>query len=350
MNATPPAFLPGVNYPWSKFNGRNNYGCDFGRNIWGSHAGVSAHRDEVARDFAGIASSGARVARWFVFTDGRAGIRWNADGTLGGPGEHLFDDLDAALAIARAHDVQLCLVLFDYLWMFKTEVRDAAGNAIFTTHPELFTTAVGRHRLLTGLIDPVLERYGSGGPQADLGRYVHSFDVINEPDWVTAGLEPSRDPNKLPKAMMPDDLRHLVRAVADRVHERTPSLVTVGGGRAKFASEWDRADYGLDFIQVHLYLDTRDPRRDLDLRTLTCDELRVAKPVLIGEFPGNGHFQHPPTFALPTCSMEEYLAFAEGGGYFGAWPWSFKGVDGFGAVNASTLFAWIADHSGIANA
>jgi hypothetical protein len=350
MTATSSRFLPGVNYPWSRFNGRNNYGCDFGRNIWGSHAGVSAHRDEVAQDFAGVASAGAKVARWFVFTDGRSGIHWNADGTFGGTGEHLFDDLDAALAIAGENGVQLCLVLFDYLWMHKTEVRDSSGRLIFSTHPELFTTEAGRQQLLTGLIEPMLERYGTGGPQAHLGRHIHSFDVINEPDWVTAGLQPSRDRNKVPKPMTLDDLRHLVRGIADRVHQRASSLVTVGGGRARFASEWDRDEYGLDFIQVHLYLDTRDPGRDLDLRTVDCSALRVSKPVLIGEFPGNGHFQHPPTFALPTCSMEEYLAFAESGGYLGAWPWSFKGVDGFGAVNGATLLAWVAQHTGAANA
>jgi hypothetical protein len=350
VNGTSSGLLPGVNYPWSKFNGRNNYGCDFGRNIWGSHAGVSAHREEVVQDFAAIAGSGARVARWFLFTDGRAGIQWNADGTIGGPGEHLFDDLDAALTIAGEKGVQLCLVLFDYLWMFKTEVRDAAGTLIFTTHPELFTTAAGREQLFASLIEPVLDRYGTGGPQAELGRHIHSFDVINEPDWATAGLEPSKDRNKLAKAMTLDDLRQLARGIADRVHQRTNSLVTVGGGRARFAAEWDRDEYALDFIQVHLYLDTRDPRRDLDLRNVPCADLRVSKPVLIGEFPGNGHFQHPPTFALPTCSMEEYLAFAASGGYLGAWPWSFKGVDGFGAVNGATLFAWYANQTGAANA
>jgi hypothetical protein len=350
MSPLPTSFLPGINYPWSRFNGKNNYGCDFGVNIWGSHGGVSAHPDEVRQDFEGIAATGARVARWFVFTDGRGGIRWNADGTFGGPADHLFDDLDAALDIAGQHGVQLCLVLFDFLWMFKSEVRDATGKLLFSTHPELLLSEAGRQQLLSGLIEPVLDRYGRNGPRADLGRHIHSFDVMNEPDWVTAELEPSRDPNKLQRPMMRPDLRSLVRGIADRVHERTDSLVTVGGGRARFASEWDQEVYGLDFLQVHLYLDTRDPERDLDLRTIACEDLGLSKPLLIGEFPGNGHFQHPPAFALPSCSMEEYLAFAQSGGYLGAWPWSFKGIDAFGAVNAATLQAWVARNADAANA
>lgn len=236
--------------------------------------------------------------------------------------------------------MQLCLVLFDYLWMFDEEVRDGAGTLLFRTHPEAFTTASGRGRVLERLIEPLLRRYGRGGPRETLGAWIHSFDVMNEPDWVTAELEPSRDPNKLTRPMGLGDLRALVRGVADRVHERTGSLVTVGGGRAKFTSEWDDDAYGLDYLQVHLYLDTRHLARDLDLRTTPVEALRVKRPVVVGEFPANGHFRHPPTFALPTCSMQEYLDYAHRGGYLGAWPWSFNGIDEFGAVDGAALAAW----------
>jgi hypothetical protein len=337
-------FVPGVNYPWTRFQGKNNYGCDFGRNVWGGHGGVSRNREQVGIDFAAMAAAGARVARWFVFTDGRGGVRWTADGTLEGHAEHFFDDMDAALEIAAAHGVQLCLVLFDHLWMFTSEARDGAGALVFRTHPELFMSAGGRDAVFERLIDPLMTRYGTGGVRADLGAWIHSFDVMNEPDWATAELEPSRDPKKLARPMTLADLRELVRGVADRVHERTRSLVTVGGGRARFASEWDNEAYGLDYLQVHLYLDTRRLASDLDLRTTPCAALRLAKPLVIGEFPANGHFRHPEASAPPTCSMEEYLDYARRGGYLGAWPWSFNGIDEFGAVSRAAFAAWVAGH------
>ena len=337
-------FWAGLNYPWSRFHGKNNYGCDFGLNVWGSHGGVSAHADEIGHDFAAIAATGARVARWFVFTDGRSGIDWSADGTVSGPATHLWADLDAALTIALEHRVRLCLVLFDYLWMFRSEVRDASNRVLFTTHPEVMATPEGRERLFARLVEPLLERYGRSGSHAPLGGAIHSFDVINEPDWVTEGLEPSRDPQKLPRALTRASLEALVGGVAERVHALTDSLVTVGGGRARFAAEWDRPVYGLDYLQVHLYLDTRDPERDLDLRRVPAPELGLSRPIAIGEFPGNGHLQAPPEFVLPICSMEEYLDCARTGEYVGAWPWSFKGIDGFGAVDRAQFQTWVARH------
>jgi hypothetical protein len=61
--------IRGINYPWTVFDGRANYGCDFGRNKWSSHTGVTAHLDDVRADFKAMSGAGVEVARWFVFTD-----------------------------------------------------------------------------------------------------------------------------------------------------------------------------------------------------------------------------------------------------------------------------------------
>ena len=75
---------------------------------------------------------------------------------------------------------------------------------------------------------------------------------------------------------------------------------------------WDRAEYGLDFIQVHSYPDERHPDRDASLFGRPAEALGVSKPVLIGEFPG--------------AHLGKYRALARDGGYLGAWPWSFKAL------------------------
>lgn len=66
--------------------------------------------------------------------------------------------------------------------------------------------------------------------------------------------------------------------------------------------------------------------------------------MLIGEFPGNGGRQHPPGTAPAPESLEDYLNWARDGGYLGAWPWSFKGVDAIGAIDATAMRSWIALH------
>ena len=65
--------------------------------------GVSTRRGAVDRDFAAMAALGFRVARWFVFCDGRSGIVYDEAGMPWGPDAHLFGDLDAALEIALGH-------------------------------------------------------------------------------------------------------------------------------------------------------------------------------------------------------------------------------------------------------
>ena len=109
--------IAGINYPWTVFQGRPNYGCDFGRNQWNSHAGVTAHLDEVNADFAAMAAAGIEVARWFVFTDGRGGVDWSMNGELGGIAGRFDDDMTAALDIASTHGMRLCLVLVDFAWL-----------------------------------------------------------------------------------------------------------------------------------------------------------------------------------------------------------------------------------------
>ena len=313
--------IAGINYPWTVVNGHPNYGCDFGRNIWNSHTGVSTHLDEVRADLDAMAAMGMEVVRWFVFTDGRGGVRWGSDCRLDGLDETFLTDMDAALACARDAGVRLCLVLFDYAWM-----HDRLRRSLATRRSS---------DLIGALIEPLLDAYGTNGVRAELGEAIHSFDIINEPDWVTAGLEPPLGRETLTI----DELRAFVGAVADRIHARSTALVTLGGGRVRFASEWDHPAYGLDFIQVHSYPDVRYQDRDESVFGRTAASFGLSKPLVIGEHAASPR-QHPPDHLPPAYWPDDYQALVHEGGYLGAWPWSFKGVDAFGAVNRD-----VAEHS-----
>jgi hypothetical protein len=301
--------IPGINYPWTVYDGRANYGCDFGRNKWESHTGVTAHAGEVRADFAAMAAAGMEVTRWFVFTDGRGGIRWTADGGIAGPDAEFFQDMDAAMEIAASSGVRLCLVLIDYLWFHDPERRLALLDRD------------GASAFLDRVIDPFLDRYGAA-------TAIHSFDLINEPDWVITEL--ATDPHR---AVWPlERLRTFAGLMSARIRARSSALITLGGGRVASVREWDDPAYALDVLQVHSYPDVRYPHRDETVFGRTAASFGLRKPLLIGECPSHPR-GHPPGHLSPAYSLEDYLNLARTGGYLGAWPWSFKGVDRFGAVD-----------------
>lgn len=297
--------IAGINYPWTVFQGRPNYGCDFGRNRWNSHTGVTAHLGEVRGDFDAMASRGFEVARWFVFTDGRGAVEWTRSGELAGLAERFDDDMSAALEIAAASHVRLCLVLVDFAWLDDPNRRTALINGTFTAR----------------VLDPFLDRFGRHPS-------IHSLDVLNEPDWVTDGM--ATNPGRV--AWTREQLRAFAGSAAARIHQRSDALVTLGGGRVRFADEWDHAAYGLDFLQVHSYPDVRYPHRDESVFGRAAADFGLSKPLLIGECPWHPRV-HPEGHLSPAYTLDDYLQLARDGGYLGAWPWSFKGVDAFGAVN-----------------
>ncbi len=300
----PERVIAGINYPWTVFQGQPNYGCDFGRNKWNSHTGVTAHLDEVRADFAAMAAMGVEVARWFVFTDGRGGVEWTSSGELAGLADRFDADMTAAIEMATATRVRLCLVLVDFAWLDDPGRRAALDTAQFADR----------------VLDPFLATFG--GSDA-----IHSFDIINEPDWVTIGL--ATDPKR---AVWPlERLRTFVGSVAARIHQRSTALVTLGGGQVKFAREWDDQAYGLDFVQIHSYPDVRYQDRDDSVFARTAAEFGLSKPLLIGECPSDPR-AHPAGHLSPAYTLADYLRHARAGGYLGAWPWSFKGVDAFGAA------------------
>ena len=300
--------IAGINYPWTVYDGRANYGCDFGRNTWRSHTGVTAHAADVRADFAAMAAAGIEVTRWFVFTDGRGGIRWTGDGGIGGLDAGFFDDMDAAIDIAASAGVRLCLVLLDFPWFDdpqrRLELLDRDGASSF----------------LDRVIDPFLDRYGRSPA-------IHSLDLINEPDWIVSEL--ATDPTRA--AWPLERLRTFAGMMSARIRARSAALITLGGGRVASVREWDHASYDLDFLQVHTYPDVRYPNRGDSLFGRTAASFGLSKPLLIGEFPSQPRL-HPSGHLSPAYALEDYLKLARDGGYLGAWPWSFKGTDAFGGV------------------
>jgi hypothetical protein len=346
----------GCNYPWSTDGTTVYYGMDFGANVWGSHLGVSTRRHDVARDFLDMASLGFTVVRWFIFADGRSGIEYDGRGLPAAPDGHLFTDLDVALEIASDAGIQLVLVLLDHRWMFEgvpDMIADPTSGLLLEANlPEgrahILHTPSGREALLRSVIEPLVRRYGFDGERSNLGSAILAFEFMNEPDFIVEEWE--RDLSRhVARPLRFEILADLVAELSGIVHRYTRALTTIAAARLHNLWAWNDQLLGLDFVQVHTYPDIRYTKRDADVFGLPAAALGMSKPVVLGEFPGNGVHQHPLGASPPPTTLDDYLEFALTQGYAGAWPWSYSGTDGYGRIPVAPLQAFARRHPALVN-
>src|SRR5690242_1285104 len=100
MPATPglfgAPFALGANLPWV------HYGGDFGANAWRPAGGLATGGipPPLESTLYTVGQSGARILRWFLFCDGRSGIRFDVRGLPRALDAQVFADVDAALVLA----------------------------------------------------------------------------------------------------------------------------------------------------------------------------------------------------------------------------------------------------------
>ena len=276
--SSPPSFLVGANLPWV------HYGIDFGANRWRPEGGIAqpAERGQLGSAFAMLAASGVQYVRWFLFCDGRAGIRFSPGGRPLGLDDFVFRDVDAALDVARRHGIALMFALFDFLWcgaVSATHGVQMGGRA------HAIADSGHRDALLDSVMRPLLERYGTE-PE------IFAWDIINEPEWITT--------------VDAADLRAFLRQSVALVHSSTRHPATVGSAGVRWRDRY--AGLGLDFYQVHWYDGLKhQPSLDTPVAHLGFD-----RPVLLGEFPTRGSKRTP----------DAIVEAARWAGYSGAFYWS----------------------------
>jgi hypothetical protein len=229
--------------------------------------------------------------RWFLLCDGRAGIRFSADGKPQGLDEHVFPDMDAALDAVRRHGLQVMFVLLDFHWCKRAKHVNGVqlgGRRRVLRDRDL------RHLLLDRVLGPILDRYR--GEEA-----IVAWDVINEPEWVTAGLGAANPINSLTRG----ELRAFILETASLIHSVTGHPVTVGSAGSRWRSFYRRLP--LDFYQVHWY----DALAKAPPLETPVDELGFDRPVVLGEFPTHASAR----------TVSEILQTARAAGYAGAFRW-----------------------------
>ena len=273
-----PSFLSGANLPWV------HYGIDFGANAWRPDGGVCqpAERAELDTVFTQLASSGVQCVRWFLFCDGRAGIRFSAGGRPLGLDDHVFADVDAAIEVARRHGIAIMFVLFDFLWCHAVS---ATRGVQMGGRADVIADSSQRESLLGSVVRPLLERYGNE-PQ------IAAWDVINEPEWI--------------KTVGAADMRAFLAGSVALIHSTTRHAATVGSAGMRWRDRY--AGLGLDFYQVHWY----DSLKHQPSLQTPVEQLGFDAPVLLGEFPTRGS----------RLSPEEIVQAARAAGYAGAFYWS----------------------------
>jgi hypothetical protein len=301
VRGAPLPFLEGANLPWLC------YGGDFGANAWSPAGGIgkTGKQEELRRHFRELRERGIRVLRWFLFCDGRAGIRFSPYGTPKGPDDRLFADMDAALETAAAEGMKVIFVLLDFLWFD----RAALVNGVQTGgRGKTVTGAYKQRALRRRVLAPLLERYGSS-------PVILAWDIVNEPEWATRGW----GGGMIGPAVSFLAMRRFITRVTRLVHRHTVHLATVGLGNA--AGLPLVRGCGLDFYQVHWY----DRWESIAPLSQPVAEHGLDRPLLLGEFPTRNSSRSP----------EAIMAATRESGYCGALAWSLLAKDDFSGIKGT---------------
>jgi hypothetical protein len=307
-------FVVGVNLPW------HVYGCDFGASSWSREGGIGRlPRPHPLEDaFARLAAHGTRLVRWFVLCDGRSGLEWDEDGTPLGLDAYFQRDFDAALTLAAAYGLQLIPVLFDFLWFHAARPRDGVQMG---GHADVVADEGRRRRLVTNVVEPILR-------QAAHSPVIHSWDILNEPEWATRGVGAWLEDG----GVWPAEMRAFLTEAAERVHALTDHPVTVGSATARWRGLV--SGLGLDFYQFHWY-DHLEGEAPLE-RPVAA--MKLDRPAILGEFPTHGSAR----------SVSTILDAARAAGYRGALAWSALGDDEASDYFASAeeIMTWRVENGG----
>jgi uncharacterized protein (TIGR03437 family) len=268
---------------------------------------------EIEKDFRAakelLAGVDLSVVRIFTLADGRAAPEFNA-GAASGFDRTFFDDFDALLTVAARRGVRVMPVLLDFNWFTRPRT---VSRAQLGGHSDVIRDPVKLQGFLDRVLTPLLERYKSN-------PWIYAWDVVNEPEWVMAGVvqPPPSWLDADPVTM--DQMREFVRQCAQRIHQITPHKVTVGSARFRWLNLWK--GLGLDFYQAHWY---DHFRAEEPLPWMSVRELNLDKPVIIGEVPT----------ASTSVTGAQFVDEAITAGAEALLFWSFRASDEYSGLRAA---------------
>jgi hypothetical protein len=306
-------FYAGINYPW------NAYAADFGEGGFGHLSDPSL----FASDFAAFNSQGIRVARWWIFGDGRYCPVFNPDGTTVGLNSGFIADLDQVLQIAANNNIYLLLTLIDFT-MFNT--ASFSGGVQQGGHDDIIKNTVHRLSFMDNALKPLLQHIAAS-PHKNI---VLGYDIINEPEDQIAGGYNGASFFEGPAQFALADVQAFVQMAASYIHTYSGGgLATLGSAMPIWTPLW--IGLGLDFHQAHYYdwMDLSGPGSGLPVVSEITGDLGIHldAPCMLGEFATKGTGE---TYGLDDTAVHSarwYLDTILAKGYIGALPWSLRAGD-----------------------
>ena len=327
----PNRFLLGANVPGVHF------GVDIGTSPWRPEGGLHAHAEDAAllrQVFERLRSDGVQTARFFLFADGRAGVRFGEDGTAEALDGAVFADVDVVLEAARSSGVGLILVLLDASWFQPASMVD--GQPV-RGHADSVRDPVKRTALVERILRPLLIRC------ADHPAIV-AWEVVSGVDGCVAAPTPSlperggvlaafrrrmgigEGTGDAAVKVSVEEMRAFLCDAVTLIHRHTRALATAS------VSRWTGLDLvrgvGLDVYSVGWPADEAELRR-------AVSDLRLDRPLLLSAFPG----------AHPRRSIKTLLDDARCGGYGGAFVWSVLRHDASSGYDGQVP-QWARNHAG----
>jgi len=304
-------------------NFRLHYGWDFGASPGPPlHLAAPDRAALLDSDFATLAAAGCRLVRWFVFCDGRNGIRFVGEKPVG-LDPCVAPALRVALDAAARHGIAILFVLLDHTFAFRPRGIPGAGMVIqghgrLLRHADLFEALVG-------------DVFAPFWALVNNHPNVAGYELLNEPEMVMRRRDHWYDaPSGVGCPAVPEEDQLSFAVMADRlartraaVHGATRAQFSIGSMTARWMGRWARLlDPARDLLTFHYYGDEPDFHRVLAERVVPYSS-RLA--VGLSEFYPQGARVVPAGHGgWPDISAGEFLRAAAAAGLQVAMPWVWR--------------------------
>ena len=297
------SFSYGINYAWKHYSG------DFGGISPWVKQGVAADPAPFEEELNDMAANGIEVIRWWVWPEfWTDAITFDANGSPNRIGQQAIDDALKALELVDNAGMRVMFCIFSFDGFRPT--REKFGITM-TGYHDIVVDDAKRAALMSNVVRPLIAALGKSPHSSAL----HSWDVINEPEWAMTGTNKyggnNFEPNSELEPITHDQMEAFVGDTIKIMREETPDIpVTIGSAAMKWMNAWNETD--IDFYQPHIY----DWVNDYWPYSSSPNELGFGdKPMIMGEYPVEG---------LDDADHETMLQSWFTNGYAGALGWDYR--------------------------